>query len=568
MTNNSIEPLNIGNTINTAFRLYRNRFQTYVFFAVRACLWSLLPLVLQLILSQLLYQTITPEQGSDIGLRLFLFPIQIFSAAKYLFNNAVISRLAFQDIIYQPETAGQAEKKVKPKMWRLWWMQVLIGLLGAAIILPITLSLVLVSFIPILGVLLILPAFFCLPFFFLWLSARICIAELSKLLEVYDAERRISPTIRKVTTAIEGEALAADFIHALARRLPILVETTVDKSVQSSHTGLLLEDLVGIAHIAHITSIDAVDSFNAYCNGKVLDKNYVTILWPHPAQPMTFHTVTPNREQIENPILEAAALQPDIPTQAPPRFSTSRPAQSVLPTPTPVVAQATTDLTPVVEQLKRTVNEHQLHIEQLDDALEEVEAERDEFAELLEEKEVEAEELSTEVALLRGRLAELTVLTVDLDAELARARPDRVLRTVLDAVNRARSECKHLEFLPSAFTTANELQGPNPRQVLQDLKALDNAVANWRRDVFPIAGLQSYLRDSAGLDFAPRISEDTHHRHGEWYSALHKNKQIHIGAHLRRGKNRTLIRIYMHVDTAEKSIVIAKIVRHGPDSTS
>ena len=183
MTNNSLDPLNIGNTINTAFRLYRDRFPTYVFFAVRAGLWSLLPLVLQLILSQLLYQTITPEQGSDIGLRLFLFPIQIFSAAKSLFNNAVISRLAFQDIIYQPETAGQAEKKVKPKMWRLWWMQVLIGLLGAAIILPITLSLVLVSFIPILGVLLILLAFFCLPFFFLWLSARIYIAELPLIIE-------------------------------------------------------------------------------------------------------------------------------------------------------------------------------------------------------------------------------------------------------------------------------------------------------------------------------------------------------------------------------------------------
>jgi hypothetical protein len=183
VTNNSIAPLTIGNTINTAFRLYRDRFQTYVFFAVRAGLWSLLPLILQLILSQLLYQTITPEQGSDIGLRLFLFPIQIFSAAKSLFNNAVISRLAFQDIIYQPETSGQAEKKVKPKMWRLWWMQVLIGLLGAAIILAITLSLVLVSFIPILGVLLILLASFCLPVFFLWLSARICIAELPLVIE-------------------------------------------------------------------------------------------------------------------------------------------------------------------------------------------------------------------------------------------------------------------------------------------------------------------------------------------------------------------------------------------------
>ena len=183
MTNNSLDPLNIGNTINTAFRLYRDRFPTYVFFAVRAGLWSLLPLVLQLILSQLLYQTITPEQGSDIGLRLFLFPIQIFSAAKSLFNNAVISRLAFQDIIYQPETAGQAEKKVKPKMWRLWWMQVLLGLLGAAIILPITLSLVLVSFIPILGVWLILLASFCLPVFFLWLYARIYIAELPLIIE-------------------------------------------------------------------------------------------------------------------------------------------------------------------------------------------------------------------------------------------------------------------------------------------------------------------------------------------------------------------------------------------------
>ncbi|MFN7248674.1 MAG: hypothetical protein ACK5UO_19055 [Microcystis sp.] len=184
MTNNSIEPLNIGNTINTAFRLYRDRFPTYVFFAVRACLWSLLPLILQLILSQLLYQTITPEQGSDIGLRLFLFPVQIFSAAKSLFNSAVISRLAFQDIIYQPETSGQAEKKVKPKMWRLWWMQVLIFLLGAAIILPITLSLGLVSgVIPILGVLLILLASFCLPVFFLWLSARICIAELPLVIE-------------------------------------------------------------------------------------------------------------------------------------------------------------------------------------------------------------------------------------------------------------------------------------------------------------------------------------------------------------------------------------------------
>lgn len=183
MTNHSIEPLSIGSTINTAFRLYRDRFQTYGFFAVRACLWSLVPLILQLILSQLLYQTIIPEEGSDFGLRLFLFPIQIFCAAKSLFNCATISRLAFQDIIYQPETAGQAEKKVKPKMWRLWWLQVLLALLAGAIMFAVMVPLTLVSFLPIIGLLVILAAFFCLPFFFFWLSARIAIAELPLVIE-------------------------------------------------------------------------------------------------------------------------------------------------------------------------------------------------------------------------------------------------------------------------------------------------------------------------------------------------------------------------------------------------
>jgi hypothetical protein len=50
----------------------------------------------------------------------------------------------------------------------------------------------------------------------------------------------------------------------------------------------------------------------------------------------------------------------------------SRPIQPATPKPIPVTAQTTTDLSPVVEQLKHTIDEHQLHIEQLDDALEEV----------------------------------------------------------------------------------------------------------------------------------------------------------------------------------------------------
>ncbi|NBW92543.1 MAG: hypothetical protein EBR53_08865, partial [Actinobacteria bacterium] len=208
---------------------------------------------------------------------------------------------------------------------------------------------------------------------------RMLVTEMAKVLEVYDAERRVSPTIRTVSSALDGQALAADFIDALARRLPILVETVTDKTVDSSHTGPLLADLIGIAHIAHITSDDALEAFNAYCKGKILNKNYVTILWPHPAPPITFHTVSPTREQIELPIVEAAALQPEIPTQAPPRFSVSRTIQHapVVQTSQPAAPAQSVELAQTIERLQRTVDEHQSHIEQLDDALEEAEAERE-----------------------------------------------------------------------------------------------------------------------------------------------------------------------------------------------
>jgi len=164
--------------------------------------------------------------------------------------------------------------------------------------------------------------------------------------------------------------------------------------------------------------------------------------------------------------------------------------------------------------LRHEIEEHRLHIEQLDEELERTENDRDEFSELLEEEQIRVEELTTEISLLRGRLSAVILQAVDLEAELERAKPERVLRRVLDAVNRARTECTNLEFARSAFETADRLQGPNPRDVLHDLKALDSAVAAWRSDTFPSAGLTSYLRDTSGLDFVARIGEDTLNRHG------------------------------------------------------
>lgn len=386
------------------------------------------------------------------------------------------------------------------------------------------------------------------------------ICEVATILEIYDAERRVAPRSREIATNLEGQALAADVLTAPTRRLPIIVESTIGKSADTTITGPLAVDLIGVAHVVHITNTDAIEGFNDFYGSKILDRSYVSILWPQPIDPVTIATSQPTRDQIILPILDAAALQPPLVVPPAPRISGQpRPVQS---------GTIDTSSATQVAMLRHEVEEHRSHIEQLDDELEKIENERDEVAELLEEEQIRVEELTTEISLLRGRLSAVILQSVDLEAELERAKPERVLRRVLDAVNRARTECPNLEFSRTAFETADKLQGPNPRDVLHDLKALDSAVAAWRADSFPSAGLTSYLRDTSGLDFVARIGEDTINRHGSWYSVVHNGETLHIGAHLRAGKNRTLNRIYMHVDTDRKRIVIGKVVAHGPDSTS
>lgn len=390
------------------------------------------------------------------------------------------------------------------------------------------------------------------------------IAEVAQRLEVYDAERRVGRQARVIGSHIEGQALAADVMNAPTRRLPIVVETIIGKSKDTTLTGPLVRDLVGIAHVVHVTDDAAINAFNEFYGSNILSRNYVTILWPQPEEPFTLTTTQPTRDQIIAPILHAAALQPAIPVQPPPRqaIPARQPAASSKP-PTNDTSHDTQ-----IAMLKHEVEERRAHIEQLDEELERTEIERDEISEMLEEEQIKVEELSTEISLLRGRLSAVILQAVDLEAELERAKPERVLRRVLDAVNRARTECANLEFARSAFETADRLHGPNPRDILHDLKALDAAVAAWRSDTFPSAGLTSYLRDTSGLDYVARVGEDTIHRHGAWYTVNHNGESLHIGPHLRAGKNRTLNRIYLHVDTQRRRIVVGKIVAHGPDSTT
>lgn len=92
-------PLNPGNVVSAAVRLYRDRFTTYLALSARATLWLLVP---------------------------------IYGWAKYVMYMGVMARLAFQELINQPESPQQAYRQVNPKLWSflglmVWMLLIFIG---------------------------------------------------------------------------------------------------------------------------------------------------------------------------------------------------------------------------------------------------------------------------------------------------------------------------------------------------------------------------------------------------------------------------------------------------------
>lgn len=79
-----IQPLSIGNVVSAAVRLYRSHLKSYLNLAAIAHLWVLVP---------------------------------IYGWAKYAAISGLISRLAFGELIYQPESVQAARSHVNPRLW-------------------------------------------------------------------------------------------------------------------------------------------------------------------------------------------------------------------------------------------------------------------------------------------------------------------------------------------------------------------------------------------------------------------------------------------------------------------
>jgi len=397
------------------------------------------------------------------------------------------------------------------------------------------------------------------------------VAAMTSMLESYDAGLRVTSTPHERRGTVDGQGLAALY-EAPARTLPIVVECTSGKSPSAFLTSSLADELAGVAHVVHVADADCVAGLNDFAGAALVRAGVLTVLWPRPAAP------TPCTERLESigtiraAIYAAAARIPALPVPNVDRAVRPRIEHRTAPAP-----MGESELAGLHERVARQREHIDLLDEELaqaDENLEQLRSMQEELFDDLDAQSQTVEDHERTIAILKEQNLQLqqqrdSAIRVIVDGEDAVTPPvAQRIRTVADAIREAERLCPNLTFLPSAHETASALHGPNPQLLLKDLRKLNQVVGAWRQDKISHAGLHSYCRDVVRLDYVANISENTAQKHAAWYSTQWQGRPVLLAAHLRRGRGQYTVRVYMHVDTDSRTIVIGKVVRHGPDSTT
>ncbi|WP_066426836.1 hypothetical protein [Anabaena sp. 4-3] len=95
-----IQPLSVGNVVSAGIRLYRSHLKDYFLLALQAYLWLLVP---------------------------------VYGWAKFYALTSLISRLAFGDLVNQPESISSGKSFVNSRLWQFLLAMLLLFLVGIGI---------------------------------------------------------------------------------------------------------------------------------------------------------------------------------------------------------------------------------------------------------------------------------------------------------------------------------------------------------------------------------------------------------------------------------------------------
>lgn len=194
MVHNQSSPpgfLSIGNVISAGIRIYRDHFQAYFIEALRCYLWAFVP---------------------------------VYGWAKLLAIQGMIGRLAFQEVIEQPESVPEARLRVKPRLWTfllaaLFTFLVFLGffvVVGIAIVVLIGVTVAVSQVNPLLSVIVgILIGVFSLfaVFAYIWLFSRLAFTDLAIAIESINEPMK---AIRRSWQLSEGYVIKLQTIYFVA----------------------------------------------------------------------------------------------------------------------------------------------------------------------------------------------------------------------------------------------------------------------------------------------------------------------------------------------------------------
>jgi len=205
-TPDPLQPMTVGNVVNTGFRLYSSNLKPYLTVAAIATGWALVPWV---VLAPIVFFYATAQRFySLLGLIIpAWFVLLLVCSTYYLANAAAIARLAFTELTNRPESPHESRRYTRSRRWSFLLLSVLIGLIffGISIVMYILAALCVVAIFAAMGgaeflrnptsaalvnptlivltVLIVLSVIAIFLLMILWLGVRFGIADLPLAME-------------------------------------------------------------------------------------------------------------------------------------------------------------------------------------------------------------------------------------------------------------------------------------------------------------------------------------------------------------------------------------------------
>lgn len=197
----SLQPLSIGNVVSAGIRLYRSHFKQYLSLTLQSFLWFFIP---------------------------------VYGWAKAHTINAMISRLAFAELINQPESEKDCRNELNSRIWNFLVTQILVWLtlVGVNIVISLLQNLIIgvanqpsISN-PIVSFLVVMVVQLAGYIAYLWFYARVFVPELPVAVEnTLDAGQAIARSWE--LTKGHGWRLQAIIFVASLITMPLVVIASI-----------------------------------------------------------------------------------------------------------------------------------------------------------------------------------------------------------------------------------------------------------------------------------------------------------------------------------------------------